>query len=100
MNKSKFSLELESDEEIQSKDDQTNKEALKAFAKGAFSHSTEEIKNEDWKKENPDALPCYNFRLRLNKYQVGLLKHASKIEKRSISNLIKLTLSKSLEKYK
>ena len=87
MNKSRFSLEIESD---------IDKKALNAFVKGASKH---EVNSKEWCNEDPDALPTYNFRLRLNKYQIGLLKRASKIEKRSMSNMVKSILLTELEKY-
>ncbi|RYE05303.1 MAG: hypothetical protein EOP33_06675 [Rickettsiaceae bacterium] len=89
MNKSKFSLGIDSIDQV----------ALSNFAKGASTHNTESIDIEgDWKKENPNDLPSYNFRLRLNKYQIGLLKHVANIEKRSLSNMIKVILTDELQK--
>lgn len=100
MNKSKFSLEI--DEYIKETDDlskKVDKEALQAFAKGALEHNVSDKKITHWRSEDPYAVPDYNFRLRLNKYQIGLLKHAAKIEKRSLSNMIKSILLNELEKY-
>lgn len=97
MKKSNFSLELD-DENILDKIN-IDKEALKTFAKGAVDRSTSTKKTMRWQDEDPSALPDYNFRLRLNKYQIGLLKHVASIEKRSISNMIKSILLNQLEKY-
>lgn len=97
MKKSNFSLELE-DENVLDKIS-IDKEALKTFAKGALDHSIATRKLMYWQDEDPNALPDYNFRLRLNKYQIGLLKHVASIEKRSISNMIKSILLNQLEKY-
>lgn len=97
MKKSNFSLELE-DENVLDKVI-IDKEAFKTFAKGALDHSTATKKLMHWQDEDPNALPDYNFRLRLNKYQIGLLKHVASIEKRSISNMIKSILLNQLEKY-
>ena len=100
MSKSKFSLDI--NEYINETDNLSNKvdkEALQAFAKGALEHDTSAKKITPWRNEDPYALPDYNFRLRLNKYQIGLLKHAAKIEKRSLSNMIKTILLNELEKY-
>ena len=95
MNRSKFSLELE--DEINDDIKQVDKKAIKEFAKGAYKHETN-IDKEDWRNENPDELPSYNFRLRLNKYQIGMLKHVARLEKRSMSNLIKITITRELSK--
>ena len=87
MNKSKFSLELE--DETNTEHEEVDKSAIKKFAKGALEYTTD---MKDWRNENPNALPSYNFRLRLNKYQIGMLKYIANLEKRSISNLIKVML--------
>jgi len=99
MNKSKFSLDVESINETGNLSNKIDKEALQAFAKGALEHDASDKKISQWKNEDPYALPDYNFRLRLNKYQIGLLRHAAKIEKRSLSNMIKSILLNELEKH-
>ena len=99
MNKSKFSLDVESINETENLSNKIDKEALQAFAKGALEHDASDKKISQWKNEDPYALPDYNFRLRLNKYQIGLLRHAAKIEKRSLSNMIKSILLNELEKH-
>ena len=99
MNKSKFSLDVESINGTGNLSNKIDKEALQAFAKGALEHDASDKKISQWKNEDPYALPDYNFRLRLNKYQIGLLRHAAKIEKRSLSNMIKSILLNELEKY-
>ncbi|WPY01473.1 hypothetical protein Trichorick_01386 (plasmid) [Candidatus Trichorickettsia mobilis] len=99
MNKSRFSLDVEEATNAKNVNNDVDKKALKAFAKAAITH-TIDIKqsNESWKEESPDALPDYNFRLRLNKYQIGLVKYVAKIEKRSLSNLVKSILLNELER--
>lgn len=97
MKKSNFSLELD-DENVLDKIN-IDKEALRTFATGALDRSIATKKIMHWQNEDPNALPDYNFRLRLNKYQIGLLKHVASIEKRSISNMIKSILLNQLEKY-
>jgi len=99
MNKSKFSLDVESINDTRNLSNKIDKEALQAFAKGALEHDASDRKISPWQNEDPYALPDYNFRLRLNKYQIGLLRHAAKIEKRSLSNMIKSILLNELEKY-
>lgn len=99
MNKSKFSLDVESINETGNLSNKIDKEALQVFAKGALEHDTSDKKISQWRNEDPYALPDYNFRLRLNKYQIGLLRHAAKIEKRSLSNMIKSILLNELEKH-
>ena len=99
MNKSKFSLDVESINGTGNLSNKIDKEALQAFAKGALEHDASDKKISQWRNEDPYALPDYNFRLRLNKYQIGLLRHAAKIEKRSLSNMIKSILLNELEKY-
>jgi hypothetical protein len=99
MNKSKFSLDVESINETENLSNKIDKEALQAFAKGALEHDASNKKISPWQNEDPYALPDYNFRLRLNKYQIGLLRYAAKIEKRSLSNMIKSILLNELEKY-
>jgi hypothetical protein len=100
MTKSKFSLDVEHINESENLAvNKVDKEALQAFAKGALEHDTCNKKISQWRNEDPYALPDYNFRLRLNKYQIGLLKHAAKIEKRSLSNMVKSILLNELEKY-
>lgn len=99
MNKTRFSLDVEDVDESKPQLDKVDKKALMAFARGASKHDTNINKFDEWQNEDPCALPDYNFRLRLNKYQIGLLKHAAKIEKRSLSNMIKSILLSELEKY-
>jgi hypothetical protein len=99
MNKTRFSLDVEDVNETEPQLDKIDKKALKAFARGALEHDTNINKLDDWQNEDPCALPDYNFRLRLNKYQIGLLKHVAKIEKRSLSNMIKAILLNELEKH-
>ncbi|MCA9749420.1 MAG: hypothetical protein KC414_09965 [Romboutsia sp.] len=99
MNKSKFSLDVESINETGNLSNKIDKKALQAFVKGALEHDASDKKISPWQNEDPYALPDYNFRLRLNKYQIGLLRHAAKIEKRSLSNMIKSILLNELEKY-
>lgn len=96
MNKSKFSLELEDNINIH----ETDKVALKKFAAGAITHNTDLDTSieEDWRNEDKNGLPTYNFRLRLNKYEVGLLKYVASLEKRSMSNLIKVIINDELSK--
>ena len=99
MTKSKFSLDIEHINESENLSNKVDKGALQAFAKGALAHDTGNKKISQWQNEDPYALPDYNFSLRLNKYQIGLLKHAAKIEKRSLSNMVKSILLNELEKY-
>jgi len=99
MNKSKFSLDVESINDTRNLSNKIDKEALQAFAKGALEHDASDRKISPWQNEDPYALPDYHFRLRLNKYQIGLLRHTAKIEKRSLSNMIKSILLNELEKY-
>jgi len=89
MNK-RFSIDVDEEKQI------VDKEAIKIFAKGALDHSVD-ISIDNWEKEDPEAKPSYNFRLRLNKYEVGLLNYVKTIEKRSAHNLIKLILIKELQ---
>jgi len=99
MKKSKFSLDIEQINETKNLSNKVDKGALQAFAKGALEHYAGNKEISQWQNEDPYALPDYNFRLRLNKYQIGLLKHAAKIEKRSLSNMVKAILLNELEKY-
>lgn len=99
MNKTRFSLDVEEFDTTKTQLNTVDKKALKAFARGALEHDVNISKLDDWQNEDSCALPDYNFRLRLNKYQIGLLKHVAKIEKRSLSNMIKAILFNELEKY-
>lgn len=95
MNKSKFSLDVDDMLEVT----EVDRQALKDFAEGASGHKINiDSGVRNWKKEDPDELPSYNFRLRLNKYQIGLLKHVANAEKRSLSNMIKVILIDELSK--
>lgn len=95
MNKSKFSLDVDDMLEVQ----EIDRQALKNFADGASEHKINiDSVVRNWKNEDPDELPSYNFRLRLNKYQIGLLKHVANAEKRSLSNMIKVILIDELSK--
>lgn len=99
MNKSRFSLGVDEIGDVQKVSNDVDKKALKAFAKAATTHAIDiKQSNESWKEEDQDALPDYNFRLRLNKYQIGLVKYIAKAEKRSLSNLVKSILLNELEK--
>lgn len=100
INKTKFSLDIDDNEERNK--NIIDRKALKAFADGAISHNTENLQKilEEQKYNDPNALPTINFRLRLNHYEVNLIKQVSKNEKRSMSNLIKSIVLNYLEKNK
>ena len=96
MRNSKFSLDTDDIEPIEV---QTviDKQALAEFAKGARTHDI--IENlESWRNADKEGSPSYNMRLTFNQYQIGLLRHVAKQEKRSLSNLLKLVLFEELEK--
>ncbi len=96
MRNSKFSLDTDDIEPIEV---QTviDKQALAEFAKGARTHDI--IENlESWRHADKEGSPSYNMRLTFNQYQIGLLRHVAKKEKRSLSNLLKLVLFEELEK--
>lgn len=88
-NKSRFTL----DDLETSSNENINRNALREFAEGALIHSSGLVQNHD-----PNELPSYNFRLRLNNYQINLLRQVALLEKRSISNLIKFILMEELVK--
>ena len=85
MGKSKFALEIENEVP----EEKIDKNELKKFATGLLDYKKD---TSSWQQENPDEMPSYNFRLRLNKYQMGLLRHVANLEQRSLSNMIKVVL--------
>ena len=93
MRNSRFTLDTEDNDT----EDIINKEALARFANGAKTHDINKHP-EEWRNADKEALPSYNMRLTFNQYQIGLLRHIAKQEKRSLSNLLKLVLFEELEK--
>ena len=71
---------------------------IKKFASGAHYNSQPQGNEQDWQNKNPESLPTHNFRLRLNDYQIGLLKAVARKQSRSASNLLKLILIEHLHK--
>ena len=80
MNKSKFSLDVESINGTGNLSNKIDKEALQAFAKGALEHDASNKKISPWQNEDPYALPDYNFRLRLNKSKLTLYYFLSRVK--------------------
>ena len=93
MGKSKFALEIENEVT----EEKIDKRELKKFVTGMRGYQ-KTVSADSWQQEAPDETPSYNFRLRLNKYQMGLLKHVANLERRSLSNMIKVVLIDELEK--
>ena len=71
---------------------------IKKFTSGAHYNSQPQCNEQDWQNKDPESLPTHNFRLRLNDYQIGLLKAVAKKQSRSASNLLKLILIEQLRK--
>ena len=58
-------------------------EALEAFAAGARDRDVEEAKTPPWDQYDPNAKPRYNVAIRLNDYQLAMLRYLA--EARDIS---------------
>ena len=58
-------------------------EALEAFAAGARDRDAEEAKTSPWDQYDPHAKPRYNVAIRLNDYQLAMLRYLA--EARDIS---------------
>ena len=97
MKTKKFSLDFMDDTDVVIADHKIDKDKLDAFAKGAITHSTVLNKNT-WKEEDPYADPNFTTTLRLNAYEVGLLKDIARKESRSMNSLIRIVLVRELEK--
>ena len=96
MNTGKFTLDFEDTVDVESKS--IDKEKLDAFAKGATMHSTNlMIKEKKWSDEDPYAEPNFVTTLRLNAYEVGLVKEAAKQQSRSKNSLIRTVLVQGLK---
>lgn len=75
-----------------------DKEKLDDFAKGATTHSTHLVDEEKkWSDEDPYAEPSFVTTLRLNAYEVGLVKAAAKEQSRSKNSLIRTVLVQGLK---
>lgn len=99
MKGNRFSLDLEDNPYSSVDESEIDKGKLDAFAKGASSHSTNMVLNKNgWKDEDPYAEPSFTTTLRLNAYEVGLLREAAKKEARSMNNLIRKIIVQELEK--
>jgi hypothetical protein len=100
MKPNKFSLDFDDEINENSNSKAINKEKLDAFAKGAVTHSTNLLIKEErnWRDEDPYAEPSFRTTLRLNLYELGLLKEAAKKHSRSINSRIRIALVKELEK--
>lgn len=93
MNRSKFSLDMDHPNVVE----EIDRETIHKFTKGTLNRKLDNINiHESWQQEDPAEVPSYNFRLRLNKYQIGLLKNVAELEKRSISSMIKVILMEQL----
>lgn len=100
MKGNRFSLDFEDNSYATIDESEVDKAKLEAFAKGASSHSTNMVLTKNsWRNEDPYADPSFTTTLRLNAYEVGLLREAAKKEARSMNNLIRKIIVKELEKF-
>ncbi len=96
MKTSKFTLDFE--EAVEFESIAMDKEKLDAFVKGATTHSTNLVVEEKkWNDEDPYAEPIFVTTLRLNAYEVGLVKEASKQQARSKNSVIRTVLVQGLK---
>lgn len=99
MKGNRFSLDFEDNSSVSMDGSEVDKAKLEAFARGASSHSTNMVLNKtSWRNEDPYADPSFTTTLRLNAYEVGLLREAAKKEARSLNNLIRKIIVQELEK--
>ncbi len=68
--------------------------AVEAFAAGARKHSTELA---PWSSMDQKAKPTSGINLRLNEYELTMLRHLAAAEDRSIQRIIKRILVPALE---
>lgn len=72
-----------------------NKEAVESFSKGGVEQK--KITSFPWEGLDPKAKPTYGVNLRLNEYELSLLRHVSEEEDRSQQKVLKKLLVPALE---
>ena len=87
---SRFSLPTEKDEP------KVDPDALRAFAAGAKEHSTDQ-EPPPWERHNPDAVPRHNVSVRLNDYQIEMLRYLAKQEDISQQKVLNRILIPAIE---
>lgn len=98
MKPNKFSLDFGNDFNENKNLETIDKDKLDAFVKGAVTHSTNLVVEEKkWSDEDPYAEPIFTTTLRLNAYEVGLVKAAAKQQARSKNSLIRTVLVQGLK---
>lgn len=99
MKPNKFSLDFDNEIGENTESETIDKAKLEAFAKGAITHSTKLARKEakSWRDEDPYAEPSITTTLRLNAYEFGLLKEASKKQARSVNSTIRIALVNELK---
>jgi len=60
-----------------------------AFVEEGDYHTLTPTPDEDWRSQDPEAKPTYGLHLKLNDYEIGLVRHLAKREKRSMHMTIK-----------
>ena len=66
---------------------QVDPDALRAFAAGASTHSTEAPM--PWEQHDPDENPTQNVSIRLNRYELEILRYMAKAEDTSQSKILR-----------
>ncbi|MCP3868637.1 MAG: hypothetical protein GY703_11180 [Gammaproteobacteria bacterium] len=86
---SKFSLPKDDDPKV-------DQEALREFASGAKNHRTKQ-EPPSWEKHDPEDIPRHNVSVRLNDYQLEMLRYLAKQADTSQQKILKKILIPAIE---
>jgi hypothetical protein len=87
---SRFSLPKDKDEL------QVDQDALRAFAAGAKEHRIDQ-EPPPWEKHTPDEIPRHNVSVRLNDYQLEMLRYVAKRSDMSQQKVLNRILVPAIE---
>jgi hypothetical protein len=90
MSQSRFSLPREKDEP------KVDPDALRAFAAGAKEHRTDQ-QPPPWEQHVPDEIPRHNVSVRLNDYQLEMLRYVAKRSDMSQQKVLNRILLPAIE---
>ena len=85
-----FSLPTEKDEP------NVDPDALRQFAAGAKDRSTNQ-ESPPWEKHDPDEIPSHNVSVRLNDYQLAMLRYLAQKEDISQQKILNRVLIPAIE---
>ncbi len=94
---SKFSLNPKKDQDT-NPDQPVDLDALEAFAAGAKHRSATLQDQPPWALHDPEAKPRYNVSVRLNDYQLEMLRYVAKAQDTSQQRILRKYLLPAIER--